>query len=169
MGREVTGRSVPASLLILSASIALIGAGAWAQEVPPAVDEVEVRIDTILASNVGTAFDPALASLRQPFVGLFPYSSYRLLQGERRRVGWRREAEFLLPGGRYLVVVPRGYKDGRVQLSVMLIQGTRPLINTQLALKNEGVFLVAGPHYNGGVLIIAIGAGMQVQAAARTP
>jgi hypothetical protein len=170
MGREqVTGRSLPASLLILSASLALIGTGAWGEDTPTAVDEVEVRIDTVLASNAGKTFDPALASLRQPFVGLFPYSSYRLLQGEQRRVAWRREAEFLLPGGRYLVVVPRGYKDGRVQLSVMLIQGTRPLVNTQLSLKNHGVFLVAGPHYQGGVLIIAIGAGLQVQAAARTP
>ena len=118
-----------------------------------------MRIDTVLASNTGKAFDPALASLRQPFVGLFPYSSYRLVQGEQRRVAWRREAEFLLPGGRYLVVIPRGYKDGRVLLNVMLIAGTRPLVNTALALKNHGVFLVAGPHYEEGMLIIAIGAG----------
>jgi hypothetical protein len=134
-------------------------------------DEVDVRIDTVLASNRGQAFDPALAELRQPFVGLFQYSSYRLLQGEQRRVAWRRQAEFLLPGGRTLVVIPRGYKDGRVQLSVMLIHGTRPLVNTALALKNNGTFLVAGPHYQEGVLIIAIGAATDsVQAAtARTP
>src|SRR5215470_1209081 len=177
---QVNGRSVPASLVILSASLALLGAAAWAEESSAVDDEVEVRIDTILASNAGKAFDPALSSLRQPFVGLFPYSSYRLLQGEQRRVAWRREAEFLIPGGRYLVVVPRGYKDGRVQLNVMLIQGSRPLVNTVLALKNHGVFLVAGPHYKEGVLVIAIGAGTgpiapspstQVQAAvtAHTP
>src|SRR5262249_31679856 len=175
---QVDGRSVRVSLVIRAGSLALLSAAAWAED--NLDEEVEVRIDTILASNAGKAFDPALASLRQPFVGLFPYSSYRLLQGEQRRVAWRREAEFLIPGGRYLVVVPRGYKDGRVQLNVMLIQGSRPLVNTVLALKNHGVFLVAGPHYKEGVLVIAIGAGTgpiapspstQVQAAvtAHTP
>ena len=75
-------------------------------------------------------FDPALASLRQPFAALFPYSSYRLVQGEQRRVVWRREAEFLLPGGRYLVVIPRGYKDDRVLAQRDADAGTRPLVNT---------------------------------------
>jgi hypothetical protein len=170
MGRQVTARSVPVSLLILSASLVFIGAAAWADDSPGGEEEVEVRIDTILASNAGKAFDPALAALRQPFVGLFAYSSYRLLQAEQRRVAWRREAQFLLPGGRHLVVVPRGSRDDRVQLNLMLIQGSRPLVNTVVALKNHGVFLMAGPHYGEGILIIAIGAGMQVQAAAaQTP
>jgi hypothetical protein len=130
-----------------------------------------VRIDTVLASNSGKTFDPALASLRQPFGRMFTYTSYRLVQGEQRRVHWRRETEFLLPGGRYLVIVPRGYKDDRVLLNVMLLAGTRPLINTTLSLKNHGVFLLAGPRYEEGTLIIAIGAGtaMQTQVRARTP
>jgi len=168
MGRaEVIGRPVPASLLLVSAYLVLFGAVALADDTPaPGDDEVEVRIDTVLASNTGKSFE-APASLRQPFVGLFPYSSYRLLQGEERRLAWRREAEFLLPGGRYLVILPRGYKDGRVLLNVMLIAGTRPLVNTALALKNHGVFLMAGPHYEEGVLIIAIGAGTTMQASAR--
>jgi hypothetical protein len=170
MGRhQVTGRFVPASLLILSAYLVLLAAAA-AEEIPATGEEVEVRIDTVLASNTGKTFDSALASLRQPFGRMFHYTSYRLVQGEQRRVRWRREAEFLLPGGRYLVVTPRGYKDDRVLLNVMLLAGTRPLVNTTLALKNHGVFLVAGPRHEGGTLIIAIGVGTTtVQASARTP
>lgn len=157
----MTDRLAPSRLVILSVCMALCGAAAVAEEAVEGTvgDGVEVRIDTVVASNSGQTFDPALASLRQPFVGLFPYSSYRLIQGEQRRVEWRREAQFLLPGGRYLVIMPRGYKDGRVSLNVMLIQGSRPLVNTVLALKNHGTFLVGGPHYGDGVLIIAIGAG----------
>lgn len=171
MGRaQVTGRHpVPASLLILSAYLALLATATAAEEAPGAGDEVEVRIDTVLASNAEKAFDPALASLRRPFISLFPYSSYRLIQGEQRRVNWRREAEFMLPGGRYLIVMPRSYKDGRILLNVMLISGTRPLVNTTLALKNHGVFLVAGPRYGDGTLIIAIGAGTTMTASVRTP
>jgi hypothetical protein len=99
---------VPASLLILSASLALFATAGAAEEAPVAGEEVEVRIDTVVASNAGKGFDPALASLRRPFATLFPYSSYRLVQNEQRRVTWHREAEFMLPGGRYLIVLPRG-------------------------------------------------------------
>jgi hypothetical protein len=154
--REVTGRVRPAPLLVW---VAVLLARAAAVSAEGAGDGVEVRIDTVLASHSGHAFDSALISLQQPFRSLFPYSSYRLVQGERRLVGWKREEQFLLPGGRYLVVVPRGIQNDRVSLNVMLIQGTRPLVNTVLSLKNHGTFLVGGPQYGGGVLIIAIGAG----------
>ena len=175
MGRSrVSGRPLPASLLILSAYLAL-SAAATAAEDTPAGDEVEVRIDTVLASNSGKGFDPALASLREPFGRMFTYTSYRLIQGEQRRIGWRREAEFLLPGGRNLVIVPRGYKNDRVLLNVMLLaRGSRPLVNTALALKNHGVFLLAGPRHEEGTLIIAIAAGttpttQTTKVTARTP
>jgi hypothetical protein len=170
--RQVTGRPVPASL-ILSAYLALFAAAAAAEEPPVASEEIEVRIDTVVASNAPKAsFDPALASLQQPFGRMFTYSSYRFVQGEQRRVNFRREAEFLLPGGRNLVIVARGYKDDRVLLNVMLLAGPRPLVNTALALKNHGVFLLAGPRFEEGTLIIAIGASTTPQTqhvAARTP
>jgi hypothetical protein len=147
------------AVLLLIASLALAPAAGDAGETLATPDDgVEVRIDTVLASNVGKAFDPALAPLKRPFRGLFPYSSYRLIQAERRVMPWKREERFLLPGGRYLVIMPRGVHEDRVSLGVMLIQGTRPLVNTVLTLKNRGVFLVGGPRFGDGVLIIAIGA-----------
>jgi hypothetical protein len=145
-------------LVVAVAGCVACAAMAQAESLRPQTDGVEVRIDTVLASNSGTVFDSALKPLKQPFRGLFPYSSYRLLQGERRLVGWKREEQFLLPGQRYLIVMPRDIQGDRVSLSVMLIQGTRPLVNTVLSLKNDGTFLVGGPSYGDGVLIIAIGA-----------
>ncbi len=154
-------RSGSGSLLVCAAI--LLAAAARAAE----GDGVEVRIDTVLASNTGRNFDSALISLQQPFQSLFPYSSYRLIQGERRLIGWKREERFMLPGGRYLVVIPRGLQNDRVSLNVMLIHGTRPLVNTVLSLKNHGTFLVGGPHYKEGVLIIAIGASTSAAPAVR--
>jgi hypothetical protein len=148
----------------------LMMAGAAVAETLTTPDEgVEVRIDTVLAGNVDKAFDPALRPLKEPFRGLFPFSSYRLIQGERRLSNWRREEQFLLPGQRYLVITPRGVQGDRVSLSLMLMQGSRPLVNTVLWLKNNGTFLVAGPRYNGGVLIFAIGARTKIPAAPSLP
>lgn len=119
---------------------------------------VEVRLGVVLASHQGQVFDQRLISLRRQFDSLFQYTSYRLMGEENRRVDWKREAEFRLPGGRHLVVIPRGYKDGRLSLNLMFMQGVRRLFNTEVAIKNNGTLLIGGPSYRDGVLIIAIGA-----------
>jgi hypothetical protein len=155
-------------LVILVASLAMAG-GAVAETLTTPEEGVEVRIDTVLAGNTGKGFDPALRPLKQPFRGLFGYSSYRLIQNERRLAVWRREEQFLLPGQRYLVIIPRGVQGDRVSLSLMLMDGSRPLVNTVLSLKNNGTFLVAGPRYNDGVLIFAINARTRKPAAKNLP
>lgn len=151
-------RAVPLSAAILSTwfcTAALVSAQETSDSNAPAV---EIRIGAVLASSSGTNFDNRLASLRRQFDSLLPYSSYRLIQEERRRIAWQRDAEFRLPGRRYLIVMPREYKNGRVALNVMLVQGARTLVNTAVALRNNGTFLVGGPHHKDGVLIIVIGA-----------
>jgi hypothetical protein len=40
----------------------------------------------------------------------------------------------------------------------MLIEGDRPMVDTQLILRNGGVFFVGGRRHQEGVLIISIGA-----------
>jgi len=155
MGFRAVRRGVHRAALLLATCLAT-SAAAESLSTPP--DGVEVRIDTVLASNADTIFDSALKPLRRPFRSLFPYSSYRLIQAEQRIAVWRREEQFMLPGERYLVITPRGLHGDRVSLNVMLMQGNRPLVNTVLSLKNHGTFLVAGPRYGGGVLIFAIGA-----------
>ena len=88
----------------------------------------------------------------------FPYSSYRLLQQERRLVGMEKMEEFPVPGGRTLLVQPTGFKNGRVSLSMMLMRGGKALVNTEVKLRNRGEFVVAGPQYEDGMLFLAIGA-----------
>ena len=119
---------------------------------------VEVRIGAVVASNAGQVFDQRLASLRRQFDSLFQYTSYRLIKEERRMVSWGRQAGFDLPGGRYLLVIPRECKDNRVSRKLILVEGSRPLFDTVLGLRNQGTFLVGGPRHQEGRLIIAIAA-----------
>lgn len=149
----MSGRIV-AALGTLSMCAALCVPEARAQE----NNGVEVRIGAVFASNTEQSFDPRLATLRQQFDTLFPYTSYRLIKEERRTVSWGRQAGFDLPGGRYLLVIPREYKEGRVSMKLMMVEGSRPLFDTVIGLRNQGTFLVGGPRHQDGVLIIAIGA-----------
>jgi hypothetical protein len=151
----------PVSSAVLPALLFCCAPIAQAQQTAPenTARAVEVRIGAIIASQSGNTFDHRLASLRRSFDSLFQYTSYRLIREQRRRVKWRREASFHLPGGRYLLVMPRDFKDGRVALHMMLLERSRPLVNTSLSIRNHGTFIVGGPNYKDGVLIIAIGAG----------
>jgi hypothetical protein len=119
---------------------------------------IEVHIGAVLASNADHEFDPRLVALRRQLRTLFPYSSYRLVKEERQRVAAGGRVGFDIPGGRYLLVMPKGLKNERVSLRVMLIEGTRAVVDTGLTLRNHARFLVGGPRHQEGVLIISIGA-----------
>lgn len=125
----------------------------------PPPNAVEIRIGAVLASNSGKEFDQRLASLHRQFDTLFPYSSYRLVKEERQQVPWGAKVGFDIPGGRYVLVVPKEFKNDRVLMKVMVIEGSRPIVDTALSLRNHATFLVGGPRQHEGVLILWIGAG----------
>jgi hypothetical protein len=124
----------------------------------PPVNAVEVRIGAVLASNSGNEFDARLASLQRQFDTLFPYTSYHLVKESRQRVPWGGKVGFDIPGGRYVLVIPKEFKNERVSMKVMLIEGSRPIVDTALSLRNHATFLVGGPRQREGVLILSIGA-----------
>jgi hypothetical protein len=125
---------------------------------PTALNAVEVRIGAVFASNSGNEFDARLASLQRQFDRLFPYSSYRLMKEVHRQVPWGGKVDFDIPGGRYVLVIPKEYKNNRVSMKVMIIEGSRPIVNTTLSFPNHATFLVGGPRQHEGVLILSIGA-----------
>jgi hypothetical protein len=120
---------------------------------------VELRVETVLASNSSQEFDNRLTDIR-PQLNEFRFSSYQLVQEERRRVDWGKQANFSLPGGRFLQVVPKEYTNKRIALQVMLIEGTTPtpLMNTLLSIRNHGTVYFGGRKHQEGMLIIRIGA-----------
>ncbi|MCS6927694.1 MAG: hypothetical protein NZ578_17525 [Candidatus Binatia bacterium] len=121
-------------------------------------DMVEVRIDTVLATNASHDFDTRLGDMRRQ-LSAFRFSSYRLVQEERRQVGWGKQADFLLPGGRFLQVVPKGYVNEQIALHVMLMEGSTPtsLMSTDVRMPNPGALFIAGRPHQEGTLIIRIG------------
>jgi len=124
-----------------------------------AAEQVAVRVRTVLATDTGSDFDSRLAPDRLQLHGLFRYSSYRLVKEEKRRCRWGSPNSFEIPGGRYLQVLPLGYKDNRLRLKVILIEsGTAPPLDTDFSLPNHGNIWVGGPKHPDGVLLISIGA-----------
>ncbi len=154
LGRVLFG-TLAAVVSLSSASLAQQSTAVLAS---PVINAVEIRIGAVLASNSGKEFDARLTSLHRQFDILFPYSSYRLVKEERQQVPWGGKAGFDIPGGRYVLVVPREFKNDRVAMKVMVIEGARPIIDTVLSLRNHATLLIGGPRQPDGVLILSIGA-----------
>ncbi len=119
---------------------------------------VEVSVGAVIASNQGNDFDHRLTALRRQFDNLFSYSSYRLVKQQSQRVPWGGNAGFNVPGGPYVLVIPREYKDERIFMKVVVIENSKPIVDTLLALRHRGTFLVGGHRHPDGVLILTIGA-----------
>jgi len=117
-----------------------------------------VQIESILACDSGSDFDARLRTLQRRLNSLFHYSSYNLLRREKRLIGWGQPARFMIPGRHLLVIKPRRSAGERVAMKVMLAREGRPLVGTEVLMKNRGVFLMGGPRHDQGILIISIGA-----------
>jgi len=119
----------------------------------------QLRVSAIVATNSGRP-EKELDEFHKRWRSLFHYSSYKLLKDETKNVKWRTRAGFDIPGGRYLVVSPRGpSEDGKlIMLKILVLEGSRPLADTVVTLKNEGSVVVAGPKHEEGILLLSIGA-----------
>jgi hypothetical protein len=141
-------RSTVAVLFVL-----LTAVSAAAQSSKPVVD---VNIDSVLAADTNQGCDKSLSSLRGRLWRLFHFSTYHLVDHEESKTGFGQTLTFKLPGGRILHIEPTGMDGEMIQMEVTLFQGEEPMMTTDLKIMNNGVFMVGGPRYESGTLIISI-------------
>jgi hypothetical protein len=118
--------------------------------------QVEVKIDSVLAADTNQGCDKQLAWLKHRLIRLFNYSTYHLVRHEEIHTGFGQTATFALPGGRILHIEPIGMDGEMIRMEVMLFQGQEPMMTTDLKIMNHGIFMVGGPRYERGTLIISI-------------
>ncbi len=135
-------------------AVLLLAAGAAASPEPP----VSVDLGIAVASNEGSQIDPQLANLRAKLKAMFDYTSYRMLDRQKRTLAVGETGDFALPGGRSMRVTPVPSARNKVRLAVQLMEGQRNLLTTTLGLSRGGLVLVGGPSYQNGVMILIISA-----------
>jgi hypothetical protein len=101
---------------------------------------LEVQVVTVRAAERGPS-DAQLNMLRPRLRRLVGYRSFTVMQQERRQCSWRNAAEFPIPGGRFLRVMPKGMQNQAVLLQVRLLDGRRRLVDTNIRLQNRGTML----------------------------
>ncbi|MCR4310877.1 MAG: hypothetical protein NUW14_12825 [Deltaproteobacteria bacterium] len=123
-----------------------------------AANTVSVDVGAVYASNEGTSIDPALGTIRGKLLSMFNYTSYRMLDRQRRTLSVGEAGEFELPGRRTMRATPLPAQGDKVRLSIQISDGPRKLLTTTLGLRRGGMVLVGGPSHQAGVLILIISA-----------
>jgi hypothetical protein len=136
-------------VLVLLASVVIAAA-------QTATGPVDVKIDSVLAADTNQGCDKELSTLRDRLRRLFHFTTYRLVSHDEGSAGFGKSLTFSLPGGRILHIEPRGMDGDMIQMEVMLFRGEEPMMITDLKITNGGTFMVGGPRYEHGTLIISI-------------
>ncbi|MGH7986199.1 MAG: hypothetical protein ACREQX_07940 [Candidatus Binataceae bacterium] len=144
------------SFLLGLCAVCILGAGqASAKSKKPRV--VRVRVDSVLAADTHEGMDQRLnPHMAERFKALFDYSTYRLVRHQEQEAVCGRMLSFNLPGGRILHIAPRSVEGNMITMELMLFQGSRPIMTTDLKLMDGGVLIVGGPRYAQGMLITSI-------------
>jgi hypothetical protein len=119
---------------------------------------IMLHVDEVIAADTGEGIDERLLPMGGRLESLFRYTTYRLVSHQVGRTECGRSAAFTLPGGWIVHVEPSAVRDNMIAMELMLFQGARPMMTTDVRMRNHGMLIIGGPHYQQGMLIIPIGA-----------
>ncbi len=143
----------------VTTAFAIAAAGrVWAGPSLATPQKIGVRVDSVVASDTHEGVDAKLTPMGPRLQSLFSYTTYHLVSHQEQQTPMGTLLSFNLPGGRILHVEPHAIEGDMIAMELILFQGERPVMTTDLKLRNHGVLIVGGPRYEQGMLIISIGA-----------
>jgi hypothetical protein len=116
-----------------------------------AENHVALSADVVQASNEGTGVDAGLEKMREQFAksGIV-YKSYRRLSHEALQLAQGKSVEVRLPNNKTATLTLLSLKGSQSEVSVSL-----PPVQTTYILGREGsVYLQAGPHATGVLILV---------------
>src|SRR3984893_9394285 len=117
----------------------------------------KVRVYSLLATDTQQRTDARLPpGMLVRFRSLFDFTAYQLVHREEKHTKCGRMISFSLPGGRILRVAPQSINGGMIAMELVLFDGARPVMTTDLKLMNHGILIVGGPRYQQGMLLTII-------------
>ncbi len=146
---------LPFSLPALCAAALLAVLLAHTQGVAQAM-EMEVTVREIVADNSGQGLDSKLKDIGKDLKKL-TYTTYRLEQTHNQHLDGNEGSKIMLLGDNVLLLSSEGEEEGKLRLRVKLTPGDRKArsFESTLRIPDGGTFIIGGPAYGDGVLILA--------------
>jgi hypothetical protein len=117
---------------------------------------VDLRVHVIHATDAHTRVDPQLEKL-QRYLRHLRYTGYDLLETKKVPLTARGAQSFAIAGDRKVTVelLSKDAKKARMRVKIIGRKGQK-LLDTTLAVPRNGTFIVAGPKYKGGILVLPL-------------
>jgi hypothetical protein len=128
-------------------------AGAATQK--PVASRVGVHISVVHATDSESGIDPRLSALSSSF-RYFKYKGYRLLSTQDADVSVGEDHNFPIEGGRRLKVTLISKDDARARVRVEITSDDGKLLDTTVSINRGGTFIVAGPTFKDGILMLPV-------------
>lgn len=130
--------------------------GGPAQAPAVAPGKVAVKLLVVAATDSHQGVDPRLQSLSR-HLNFLRYSGYQLLDSHRAELSPGDDASFGIAGGRRVNVTLKSRNQQRAQFRIQIFNSQQgKLLDTTLSVNRNGSFIVAGPRYRDGILILPL-------------
>jgi len=118
--------------------------------------ECEITLREIVADNSGAGIDSKLKDIKKDLEKL-AYSTYRLEKTFHLILRKAQTKTLDLLGETRLALTPEGYEEGKIRLKIKLSPSSSRdrALETLLRIPDGGTFIIGGPAYRDGVLILA--------------
>lgn len=145
--------------LALAAPFAALPAPAFAENGKAdgqKVGKVEVTVHVIKATEAHKKVDAKLSSLTR-FLKPLRYTGYELLSTHEVPVSGRAPGNFGIAGDRkvHIELLSRDEQNARLRVQIMGPKGQK-LLDSTVSVRRNGTFIVAGPKYGDGVLVLPL-------------
>ncbi len=121
----------------------------------PAAGRVAIEISVVHATDSETGIDPRLEALASSF-RYFKYKGYRLLSSQEATVSVGEDHSFPIEGARRLKVTLISKDESRARVRVEMSGSDGKLLDTTVSINRGGTFIVAGPRYKDGILMLPV-------------
>ena len=120
--------------------------------------KLEVIVREIVANDSDQGLDSRLGDIGRDLKKM-AYTTYRLEQTHNNLLEGNQESKVTLLGKNELLLVSEGEEEGKVRLRVKFSPSDkkqRSFFESTLRIPNGGTFIIGGPAYGDGVLILAL-------------
>ena len=136
----------------------LCGGIAEAAEKKPQValsDSVQVRVWSVHATKQGTSMDDGLKRLAKHLRAL-DYGTFRLLRKDGVAIPPKGTRKIDIIGNKSVRVTVLDRNADRARVRVQIGSESGNVLDTTVAIRRNGFFIVAGPRHEGGILVLPI-------------
>lgn len=118
--------------------------------------KVDLRVMVVYATEQHSNVDPRLEKLTR-FLSHLRFTGYELLDSYNIPLAPRSSETFEITDNRKVTVELLSKDDQRVRMRVQITAGKGgKLLDTTLSVNRNGTFIVAGPRYKDGVLVLPL-------------